>query len=255
MRGVKNLLALAGVIAAITFSYAAVKYVGAYSQSIQPSSFRNFSVSGIGKVVAVPDVAEFDFGVLTEGGKNIGSLQKDNVGKVNKAIAFLKSKGVEAVDIQTQNYSVQPRYQYFNCTGLVPCRPAEIIGYTIQQNVLVKVRDFDKIGDMLAGVVENGANTVSQLNFTVDDPTKVEQEARTKAIAKAKDKAQDVAAAGGFSLGRLLSIEEGGNNQPVPMYAYGMGGGAVTDAKSVAPIVEPGSQEVSVIVTLQYEIQ
>ena len=137
------------------------------------------------------------------------------------------------------------------------CPPAEIVGYTITQTVAVKVRDFGKIGAIVSGVVENGANSVSQLSFAIDDPDMFESEARGQAIQKAKEKAKAVAKAGGFSVGRLLSIQEGGSPIYYPMYEkaaldYGMGG-AVSSAP--APTIEPGSQEVKIFVTLVYEIE
>ncbi len=259
----KNYLGIAIIVVMLMFGFAALSYVSSYSnyvdsysKSIQPSSFRSFSVSGEGKVVAIPDVAQFTFSVITEGGKNIANLQKENSEKVNKAIEFVKANKVEAKDIKTQNYNLTPRYQYYSCprTG-GSCPPPEIVGYTITQTVLVKVRDFNKIGDIVVGVVQNGANSVSELSFTIDDPTKVENQARAEAINKAKEKAKDVAKAGDFRVGRLLSIQEG---YIQPFYTYkemaplGLGGGG---EPSVPPIIEPGSQEVTVSVTLTYEIE
>ena len=248
----KPYLGLALVIAVFVFAYAAVKYVNEYGQSIQPSSFRNFTVSGEGKVVTVPDISQFTFSVITEGGKNISDLQKTNIDKVNKAIDFVKSNGVDSKDIQTQSYSLQPRYQYSTCTKGI-CPPPEIVGYTITQTVLVKIRDFDKIGAILSGVVDKGANSVSQLSFTVDDPSKVQNEARIKAISQAKEKALDIAKSTGFKLGRLLSIEESGYTpyynalkSAAPIGAGDMGGTAT---------IEPGSQEITVNVSLKYEIK
>lgn len=252
---IRNYLGIAGIIALVLIAFAAVRFVGSYAQSIQPTSFRSFSVAGDGKVVAVPDIARFTFSVISEGGKNIADLQKQNTDKVNKAIAYLKGKKIGENDITTQQYNVDPRYQYFNCTAGRVCPPTEIVGYTVAQMVAVKIRDFNLIGDVLAGVVQNGANSVSQLQFTIDDPTEVQNQARAKAIAKAKAKAKDIAQAGDFALGRLLSIEEG---YPVmPLYdaytGYGRGGGAEMKT-APAPNIEPGSQEVVVSVTLKYEI-
>lgn len=263
---IKNLIGVSIIAVLLVFSYAAVVYVGTYSRSIEPGAYRSFSVSGEGKVVAVPDVAEFTFSLITQGGKDLGRIQQENTERVNRAIGFVKSEGVGAKDIKTENYSVEPRYQYFNCGPVIlresgsesarPCPPPEIVGYTITQTVSVKVRDFSKIGTLLSGVVSAGANSVSQLNFTVDDPTKLENEAREEAIAKAKEKAEMVAKAGGFSVGRLISIQEGGGYYPQRIYALEAKGGFGGDAAAMpAPSVEPGSQEIRVNVALVYEIE
>ena len=252
---IKNYLGLAVIAALLIFAYVAVSYVNAYSKSIEPSSFRSFSVSAEGKIVAIPDIAQFTFSVITQGGKNIADLQKENTEKTNKAIEFVKSNNVEAKDIKTQSYNLEPRYQYYSCPKEGgPCPPPDIVGYTVTQTVLIKVKDFKKIGDILSGVIQNGANEVSQLSFVIDDPTLVQNQARNEAIVKAKEKAISIAKAGDFRLGRLLSIEE--SQGPEPIYRYktleAVGGG---EAAPIPPTIEPGSQEITVTMTLRYEIE
>ena len=257
---IKGLLWIVIATVFIAFGYAAISYVDTYSKSIEPSAFRSFSVSGEGKITAIPDVAQFTFSVITEGGKDIAKLQKENTDKVNKAIDFVKSQGVEVKDIKTLNYNLDPQYQYFSCPRPLvgeakPCPPAEIIGYKITQTVQIKVRDFAKIGVILSGVVDRGANDVSQLSFTIDDPTKMQDSAREQAISKAREKAKLIAKAGDFKVGRLLGIDEGFGGVPYYKYApavaesFGAGGAAPS------PTIEPGSQEISVTVTLRYEIE
>ncbi|MCX6788316.1 MAG: SIMPL domain-containing protein [Candidatus Jorgensenbacteria bacterium] len=240
--------------AAVLVAFSVWNYSDAYSKSIQPSSFRSFSVSAEGKSVSIPDIASFTFSLVTQGDKNLAKIQGENTDKMNKAIAFVKANGIADKDIKTESYSVQPRYQYSTCppNGGV-CPPAEIVGYEINQSVLVKIRDFAKIGDILAGVVNNGANSVSGFQFTLDNPTSAQDLARAEAIQKAKVKAEAIAKAGGFSLGRLLGISEG-SNYPQPMYAYSTKAMAGADSAS-SPTVEAGSQETTVNVSLQYEIQ
>lgn len=256
----KGYLGGAAVIGMLAVSYAAVVGVRTYSQSVEPSSFRSFTVTADAKVVAVPDVAAFTASVITEGGLSLDALQTKNTEDANRVIAYVKARGVDAKDVKTEGYSVEPRYQYYGCEQ-GPCPPPRIVGYTVRQTISVKVRDFSKAGEILSGVVSppagGGANSVSSLSFTIDDPTKVQAEARAEAIAKAKVKAKEIARAGDFSVGRLLSIEEGGYAfPPVPYYrteAYGMGGAG--DAAKVATSIEPGSQDVRVTVTLRYEIR
>ncbi|MDP1709445.1 MAG: SIMPL domain-containing protein [Candidatus Komeilibacteria bacterium] len=254
---IKNYLYIAIILTLILGSVATIRYVSAYAKASQPSSYRSFNVSGDGKEVVVPDVAQFSFSVITEGGKEIANLQKENTDKINKAVEYLKSKDIDKKDITTENYSVDPRYQYFNCVSGRVCPPAEITGYTVSQTVSVKIRNFDIIGDTLTGVVQNGANNVSQLQFTIDDPTEVQNQARAKAIAKAQSKAKTIAETANFGLGRLLSIDEGSQSTPVPLGlgGYGMGGEIARDKAVSIPSIEPGAREVNVYVTLTYEIE
>ncbi len=262
----KTVLSVVGGVAVLAIAYAAVMYANAYSSSIQPGLYRSFVVSGEGKVVVIPDVAQVSFNVISEGGKDIAALQKQNTDKVNKAIDFVKGKGVDSKDIKTESYNLNPRYQSYNCRSQNPyetaptvCPPSEIVGYTITQSVSVKVRDFAKIGEILSGVVNAGANSVNGPYFVVDDSTKPRDEARAEALKKAQESAKATARAGGFSLGRLLSIDESG----YPTYydkAYLVSRSAAgletsPSALPPSPTIEPGSQDVSMTVILRYEIR
>ena len=259
---VKSLMGVAIVIGVLLVGFSSVGYVKTYYKSINPSAFRNYSVTAEGKVVAVPDVASFTFSVVSEiNGDDISGLQEENVNKVNRIIDYIKSEDVEKKDIKTQTYDLNPRYQYFSCPRTFtdearPCPPPEIVGYTLTQRVAVKIRDFSKIGDILSGTVSKGANSVSQLSFVVDDIDAVKNVARADAIEKAKEKAEAVADAGDFKIGKILSISEGYASVPVykTMYAaesmdMSMGG------EAPAPSIEPGSQDVTVNMTLTFEMR
>lgn len=239
-------------------------------------SERTFQVEGEGRVVAVPDIAEVFFGVTTEGGKNIAVLQRENTEKTNAIISFLREQGIEEKDIQTESYTISPRYQYSRCgqaplsssweeqfsedenfegspsysASLPPCSSSEIIGYTIQQSLSVKVRDLGKAGDILAGVAKRGANNVSGPTFTIGDPTALQNQAREKAMVQAREKAEALARAGGFKLGKLVLVEEEFDAYPISLYAtpsFREEGGS--------PEIQPGSREITVRVFVKYEIQ
>jgi len=251
---IKNYLGIGALVSMVILAISSLIFANIYSKSIEPSSYRSFSVSGEGKVVAIPDVAQFTFSVITEGGKDIASIQQENAQKANRAIALLKDIGVENKDIKTAGYSLQPRYQYFSCpvgknSITKPCPPPEIVGYSINQTTSVKIRDFEKIGEILSGVVQSGVNSVSELSFTIDNRTEIENQARQEAIANAISKAESIAQAGNFNLGKILSINE--NSFPVFNQYKTLGIGGSEDA----PQIEPGSQEVSIGVTINYEIR
>jgi len=251
-QSIKSALYAALIITALAVAYGVVVYANTYSQSIGQSA-RSFSVSGEGTVAVVPDIAEFTFGVLTEGGSDLTVLQNENAAKINQVIDFLKANGVDEEDIQTQNLNISPRYQYSSCRGGNVCPPPTIVGYTINQSVRVKVRDLDNVGELFSGVVNNGANTASNLQFTIDDPTEFENQARAEAMEEAERKAKATAEAAGFRVGKLLSISEFGGG-PTPYYGIG---GALESfrADSVAPTIEPGTEEIKITVNLFYEIK
>lgn len=257
---IKNYFGASAVFGITVFAIAVLIMAGSYFKSINKVSSRIFSVSGEGKIIAIPDVAQFNFSVLTQGGKNIADLQQENSQKMNNAIDFLKNNGIEDKDIKTQNYNLEPRYQHFTCPQgktSKPCPPAEIVGYSISQTISVKIRNFDAISEVLSGIVESGANSVSQLSFTVDDPTALQNQAEEEALTKAKKQAEMIASVAGFKVGKLVSIDPS-SFYPVTnfkrgfseMSDYGMGMGGM-----MSPSIEPGSQEITANVTLTYEIR
>ncbi|MEK7478237.1 MAG: SIMPL domain-containing protein [Patescibacteria group bacterium] len=254
----KNALYAVIIIALLAFAYAAVAYVNSYDKIAQPSALRTFSVNSEGKVVAKNDVANFTYSVVIEGGKDISQIKKDSDAKTTKIEDFLKAQGIDSKDIQTVVYNLSPRYQYFNCSSSLesarPCPPSEIMGYTLNQTDAVKIRDLSKVEKVISGVVSNGANTVSQLNFTVDEQTALKNHAKAAAIKNAITQAKVLAEAGGFGLGRIVSIDEGG---PISYGAYGMGGAVEKSIAVPAPdtSVETGSAEITSNVIIRFEIR
>lgn len=241
---------LAFLIAAL----AALLYASSYQKT---SAFNrpNFSVSAEADVTAVPDIGEFSFSVVTEG-EVLTDVQEENIEKTNTVISYLKEAGVDEKDIKTSSYQVNPRYTYARCfSGSGPCPPPTISGYSMNQSVSVKVRDLTLSGTLLGGVVENGANSVSQLSFTVDDTDIYKQEAREAAFEKAREKAEQMAEAAGFKLGRIISINE--FDQSGDDYLRGYGGGALLESMSdsTIPSIEKGSEEITISVSVTYEIK
>ena len=243
----------------LVFAVLGFWYVKSYARSIPP--MRTFSVQGEGEVTAIPDIALVSLTILTEGGKDLAALQKENTEKGNRVIAFLKESDIESKDIKTETYQISPRYQNYSCGaniyGVVePCPPSEIVGYSIYQSIAVKVRDLNKAGSIVSGVVAQGANTVSGPNFTIDEPEKLQNEARAKAMTSAKTRAQILAKAGGFSLGKPVSISEGYTMPYATRFALdakgeGMGG----DMPAPAPSFEPGSEKLTASISVTYEIK
>lgn len=216
--------------------------------SFQP--VRTITVSAEGKTVVTPDLAQFSFSVVTQG-QNPETIVDGNNRKVSVAIDFVKSQGVEAKDIKTSGYNLSPDYQYDEKT-----RRNYIVGYTINQSVNVKVRDFGKLPKLLAGLTPVGVNQLSGVSFTIDDPDRALEDARKQAFERARTKAQMMASASGVRLGRVVNVSEyAGGPGPIPYYgraeAFGKGG----DVMVVPPTIEPGTEEVSVQVSIVYELR
>ncbi len=249
---IKNIIGIAGVIVGAVIAVSVASYANTYSKSIEPSSFRSFSVSAEGEAVGIPDVAEFTVGVVTEGGTDISALQEENTRKTDAIVEFIKESGVEDKDVKTSWYDISPRYT--SCYEGV-CPPRQIVGYTISSSITVKARDFAKAGEMLSGVVSKGANNVSGLTFKIDDPDAPRKVARDEAIAKAKAKAEELAESAGFKVGRLLSLSEGYSTPYYPREIYSFKAMEEAAGSAVPVALEPGSQDITSSVTLVYEIR
>jgi len=236
-------LTLGSIYLAI-LSWNAVKaydYIG-----ISPKVPHSISIVGEGKVTAVPDIAKIQLGYSVEK-PTVAAAQKDNSDKMNAMIDKLKKDfKIDPKDIQTADYYISPQYDWNN--GKQTLR-----GYSVSQNLNVKVRQMDQISGIIEAAGAIGLNQVGNLTFAIDNPEALKQQARELALAQAKEKAQALAKVVGVKLGKIISFSESSNdNQPMPLYAMdkaasGMGGGAV-------PTVEAGSNEITITATVEYEI-
>jgi len=195
------------------------------------------TVTGVGSVKAAPDLAEFSFGVETQGQTADEALAKNNAA-VQKVIDAIKAAGVAPADIQTQQVSVSPRY---SSDGQA------IVGYSAVNTVSAKVRDLAKAGDVVDAAVKAGANQVYGPTLSITEQSGLYRDALKKAFDDARTKAQTIAGAAGVSLGQVTNIVEGGGYVP-PVYGEAAGGG-----DKGAPI-EPGLQEIQASLTVTFEI-
>lgn len=214
--------------------------------SVVTTKTDTFTVTGEGKSTVVPDIAVVNAGVQAQGA-SVKQVQQELNTKINAVTDRIKKLGIDSKDIQTTNYSVSPTYDY-------RLGNQKITGYQANTNITVKVRVMDKANDVIDAATQAGANQIGGVTFDVSDKTKAENEARTQAVAEAKRKAEIAAKTAGFSLGRVIDYSEnpGGVPRPVPMYAKAdMAGGA----ESAPTQIEPGSSEMTVSVSLSYEIR
>jgi hypothetical protein len=206
-------------------------------------------VVGEGKVFVTPDIAKVTFGIQ-ENGTSLKGVQ-DSVNKKSKTLTdSLKKLAIAEKDIKTTSYNVYPQYDYTTPTQ-------KITGYQVSTSYEVTIKDFDKVNDVLVAATAAGANTVGVIAFEVNDDTKANklQEAREEGVRVAKEKAQGLAKAAGISLGKIINISESqGGSETRPMYAtkdaVGLGGGTPTPAN-----IQPGETEISVTISLSYEIR
>ena len=199
------------LVAGLLLRVAAFAGVGipesAQSQSApEEEDARSITVSRTDVVRTVPDRASFWFGVQTEG-RTAAAAMAANEAEMRRVVAALRSAGVAAADIQTQNVSLSPRMTE---TG------TEIVGYTATNNVSAQIRDLDRAGAVIDAAVNAGANQVNGPSLFRADQTAQYRQALRAAYADARAKAQSLAETMDVSLGRVVNATEASSSVPLP---------------------------------------
>jgi len=235
------LLVICTLIAALVGAALPVLLAGKSSTVVSGGTsapVRHIDVTGSGKVYAAPDQATVQLGVTSQATSAAEAL-KDNSAKTATVLTGIKNIGVDAKDIQTSDFSIFPTYASNGTT---------ITGYQVNNTVVVVIRDLANAGPILDQVVQAGANNISGLSFDIADPSKLQAEARTKAIAAARAKAEAMASAAGVSLGDIITISESVASAPMPM-------GRVAMADAAAVPVATGQQQIAVDVTISFVLR
>jgi hypothetical protein len=228
---------------------AAVFAVPAFADDAPDTS--TISIQGHGEISAAPDTAFVTSGVTTEG-KTARDALDANTKAMADLVAALKTAGIDAKDIQTSGFSVQPQYIYSNdkdASGYT--RPPVISGYQVANSVNLKVKKLADLGTILDKMVTVGANTISGISFSVADPAALYEQARKAAFADAKTKAETYASAATLALGRIVSINE--QNLGAPQQPYMMKAVAMDAARAPVP-VEAGQVTYAIDVAVQWEL-
>ena len=198
------------------------------------------TVTGTGDSSRTPDRAQLMFGVQTHGA-TADATQTAHAAEVRRLIAALKAAGVAAKDLKTEQFDVSPRYDVDKVE-----KPE---GYQANSSVSVTDQPLDRASRLSEVGVKAGADSVSGPGLSVADPDAGYDKALERAFADARDKAEVLAKAAGVSLGEVTSIVEGSQPSHMPMYAT-----AELRTKDAPMPIEPGSEQVTAVVTVTFAI-
>ena len=199
-------------------------------------------MTGEAQISVAPDIAFVDAGVATDA-RTAREASEANNTAMTKVFAALKAANVDARDIQTSRLSLQPQYAP-NRSG-----PSPVVGYRASNRVTVRIHDVSKVAGVIDTLVGAGANDIGNVNFEVSQASKLLDDAREKAVADARRKAEIYARAAGVTLGAPWSISEGG--APQPMFRAKMAAGMPA---SPTPIAQ-GEETLSVSVNVTWAIK
>jgi len=224
---------------ALVVATAALLTTPARAQTPPPA----ISVTGEATVSVAPDQAQIDGGVATDAKTAREASDANNVA-MGKVLAALKGAGIEEKDYQTSRLSLQPQF----AANYKPSERTAIVSFRASNRVTVKVRDVTKVASVIDVLVGAGANEIGGINFTVTQASKHLDEARAKAIADARRKAEIYAKAAGVTLGEPISISEEG--APVPAFR----GKMAAPMAAGAPVAQ-GEETLSVTVSVSWAIK
>ena len=227
--------------AAVTATPAAAQSAAAITQTVTGT---RLDLSATGEVAQVPDIAMISAGVVTRASTASSALQQaaDRMAKVRSA---LKAAGIADRDIQTSNLSLNPEYSYEN-------NIQRLNGYSASNQLTIRFRDIANAGRILDVLVAQGANQISGPNLSIEHPEAALDEARVKAIATARARADLYARSLGMRIVRVVSVSEsGGYAPPPPMPPMVMAARAERDQTAI----DPGEQKLQVAVSMIFELQ
>lgn len=214
--------------------------------ALQAIAGTRLDISATGEATRIPDVAVISAGVVTRASTATAALEQ-NSAQMNRVRAALKRAGIADRDIQTSNISLNPEYRYADN------QPPALTGYTASNQVNVRFRDIRNTGKILDALVAEGANQLNGPNLTIDEPEAALDEARSKALAVGRARAELYARSLGMRVVRLVAVTEsgGGYAPPPPMPVAVM---AARGERDYAKI-DPGEQKLSVSLGMTFELQ
>jgi uncharacterized protein YggE len=206
-----------------------------------PSGAGRITVTGTGTVTGTPNQLVLSMGVQVNGGSVSGALAQANQA-TDRVTAALKGLGVSSGDIQTAGLSIYPSY---SDRSQVPT------GYQVTESLTATLRQLDKAGQQIQAAADAGGNaiTVSNVSLNLTDDGPLLAVARANAMKDARAKADQFARAAGEQLGQIISITPVGSSGPPVFNPM-----ASASAGSAAVPISPGSQQVSVSVTVVYAV-
>jgi uncharacterized protein YggE len=234
-----------GVVAALALLSGVASPAVAQQASInQTVAGTRLDVSATGEVTRVPDVALISAGVTIRATTAGAALQQTST-RMARVRSALKAAGIDDRDIQTGNISLNPEYRYDS--GQSP----QLTGYTASNNVNVRFRDIANAGKVIDALVAQGANQINGPTLTIDKPEAALDEARAKAVAAGRARADLYARSMGLRVVRVVAVSESGGYAvapPMPMMVQAR-------AASAESKIDPGEQKLQINLSMTFELQ
>jgi uncharacterized protein YggE len=194
-----------------------------------------------------PDIATVSAGVVTKAATP-QEARELNAQKMQSVFTALKAKKINEADMQTSGLTINPDYVYEQNQA------PKITGYQANNSLTIRLKDMDKIGDVIDALIKNGINQFNGPAFSLDNPETATDQARRNALEKARKRAELYASATGLKIKRIVAISENTNmGMPVPMMMMAKASAGREMADTSTPIAT-GQVDVDVTVNVTYEL-
>ena len=226
--------------------------VGCDPQIISPlipsPESRSIHVNGSGSVTGEPDIATLHLGVSVEK-ETVEEAREIAASAMTAVIASLKANDIAENDIQTENFSIYPQYDYTD-------EERVLRGYRVNNTVSATARDLESLSDIIDDAIGVGGDivVVNSIQFMIEDPTPLQSQARALAVKDAEAKAKTLAEASGVILGKPITITETTRTTGPPIAFADAAEFAAEEARSSTPI-QAGELTITISVTIVYEIE
>jgi len=219
------------------------------SNNTTPANIHTVNATGTGKITAEPDTVELRLSIISEGKDK--SIQQENALKVQKTIDAIIALGLSKEDLETQNLSFNPIYNWDQNKG------QQLIGYRAENTLIVKTKDIDKAGAIADTAIKNGAEMVGNLNFTLSDEGKESflEQAIEKAVVDAKKQVEFAANAANVKITGVQNINIIKESQSPPIYYDLMKAKAAGSEAAIDTPVIPEYTEYTVTVQATFVIE
>lgn len=204
---------------------------------------RSISVQGVGVVSARPDMAVISAGVTGQAVTAKAALS-DHTKAMAALLTALRGFGIADRDVQSQHVSLHPVYPKRSQNGSARAP----IAFRASGNVRVRLRQVDRLGELMDGMTGAGVNNLSGLHFAIAKPEPLQDQARVRALGDANRRARLYAAEAGVELGPVLRIKEGGAIGRAPRFR-------AMAAVSTERAIAPGETEIRMTVSVVYAIK
>lgn len=203
-------------------------------------------VIGVGEIPVSPDIALLSIGIQVQK-KTVVEAQQVAIEAMSAMMDVLATYSINEIDIQTQQFSIQPVYNWENGRQI-------LLGYSVTNNVIVKIREIDDAGSIIDAAVAAGGDyvRVNSISFIVDDPETYYADARKEAMENAEIKAMQLAELSDLKLGKPTYVKENSNDISPPIIYRDFDEG-VSNIPETS--ISPGEIEIQLTVEVHYSVK